>query len=170
MTDSTETELQNQAEECDAIAEPTPIDIAAITMHGDLVSALIDELKAAPDVWQKLSEDKQAYVIDRVRRRVGDAIEQAVRAIAAEGRETCVAQIDQLVSKDGIKVQLKVAGNDPQRHTLLDSVGKEVLIVVADSRQFMGGKAPEAEPNQPTLDGLEDGAPVADSCPATAEE
>lgn len=64
--------------------------------------------------------------------------------------------------------------HDPNRHALLDSVGKPVLIVVADSSQFMGGDRPRADPQQPDLPGTDadDGqnTPVADNCPATAAE
>lgn len=140
------------------------IELATETMLGDLTSFLIDELKAAPDVWQKLSEDQQDDVIERATSRVGDAVSAAVRMIAADSREVVTAELEQITAKDGIKAVCTLAKHDKNRHALLDSVGKAVLIVVADSNQFMGGDIPKAEPNQLPLD-----TPVADNCPATSE-
>ena len=35
-------------------------------LHGEMRDAILDEIKAAPDVWQKLAQAKQEEVIDRV--------------------------------------------------------------------------------------------------------
>ncbi len=43
--------------------------IASETMVGDLMQLVIDELKAAPDVWQKLGERWQRDIIERSRPR-----------------------------------------------------------------------------------------------------
>lgn len=141
--------------------QPTTIEITADTMLGDMVKLVIDELKAAPDVWQKLSEDRQQDVIYRVTSQCNDLIRQAVEIIAADGREVITADVEQITAKDEIKAVCKLAKHDPQRHSLLDAVGKPVLIVVAGHQQFLGGEIPQAEPDQPDL-------PVADNGLATA--
>lgn len=144
----------------DAVKEGT-ISLASETMLADLTQCLIDELKAAPDVWQKLSEDAQDDVIKRVASQVGDAVIKAVNLIAADSREVITAELEQITAKEGIKAVLTLAKHDPNRHALLDSVGKAVLIVVADAKQFMGGAIPKPDPDQGDL-------PIADQCPATA--
>jgi hypothetical protein len=131
--------------------EPSNETLTAETMFGDLVSLVIDEIKAAPDVWQKLSEFQQDEVIGRVRQRVEFNVRQAVKLIASEGREVITAELEQITAKDGIKAVCTLAKHDPNRHALLDSVGKAVLIVVADSSQFLNGEMPKPDPQQPDL-------------------
>lgn len=137
-------------------------EMTADTMLGDLVSAVIDEIKAAPDAWQKLQEIRQDEVITRVTDRCTALVRHAVQLIAADGREVITADLEQITAKDGIKAVLTLAKHDPSRHTLLDSVGKKVLIVVADDTQFMGGELPQPDPDQTEL-------PVADNALAVRD-
>lgn len=152
---------------------PAAVGIATATMLGDLVSFLIDELKAAPDCWQKLSQFQQDDVIARATSRCTFAVQQVVSIIAADGRDTITADLEQITAKDGIKAVCTLAKHDPNRHALLDAVGKPVLIVVAGSSQFLGGELPKADPDQQSLltagDGTEgDDTPVADNTLAAA--
>ncbi len=126
------------------------------TMLGDLVSLVIDEMKAAPDVWQKLSQARQDDVIQRVTSRCVDLVREAVAIIAADGREVITADLEQLTAKDEIKAVCKLSKFDENRHLLLDAVGKPVLIVVASHQQFLGGALPQSEPDQTDL-------PIADA-------
>ncbi|WP_408953014.1 hypothetical protein [Lysobacter sp. Hz 25] len=165
------------------------IDFTADTMLGTLTTVIVDEIKALPDVWAKLSEFKQDDVIKRVTSQVGDAVKRAVHLIATDGREVITANLEQITAKDGIKATLVLARHDENRHALLDAVGKPVLIVVAGSDGYMGGKIPKAERDQRALPGFKepesvpdsatpstaadaeaDTGPVADNCPATAAE
>lgn len=137
-------------------------DLAADTMRGDLISLVIDELKAAPDCWQKLSHDQQDEVIHRTTQRIDSAVKQAVLIIASDGRKVITSTLEQITAKDGIKAVCVLGKHDPNRHELLDSVGKDVLIVVADTEQYRGGEVPQADPDQPMLAGVTD-IPVADN-------
>ena len=125
--------------------------LAAETMTGDLISAFIDELKLAPDVWPKMSQSVQEEVIYRATARVRANVTAAVRLIAADGRATITATLESITAKDGIKAVCNLGKHDPNRHELLDSVGKAVLIVVADSEQYGGGEVPKADADQPEL-------------------
>lgn len=143
-----------------AAAEP-PVDtveMTAETMTGVLVTAVIDELKAAPDVWQKLPQARQDEVIDRVVRRCKALVGTAVRLIAADGRDVIRADLEQITAKDEIKAVCKLAKHDEKRHALLDAVGKPVLIVVASAEPFMGGDVPTSEPDQRDLPVADQGA------------
>lgn len=127
------------------------IDLAAETMKGDLLNALLDEFKAARDVWPKLSQIDQEAIIFRFERRVGAGIREAVRMIAGDSRPVITAKLDQLTAKDGIKAVLSLSQHDANRHELLDAVGKVVLVVVADAEPYQGGDTPKAEPDQRPL-------------------
>lgn len=131
------------------------VELARETLVGDLVSLVIEELKAAPDVWQKLSEHKQGAVIGRVHQRVLEAVRQAVELIATNGRAAIPATLEQVTVKDGIKGVVTVSRTDPSRHDLADAVGRAVMIVVADPAEFAGGAGDvKPDPDQPPLNGF----------------
>lgn len=139
-------------------AEAADGGIAAETMHGDLMALVLDELRAAPDVWQKLGEDEQQQVIDRVRSRTRDAIDECVRLIATQGFTRIRAKVDSITVKDGIKAVVTLSQHDAARHDLIDAQGSSVYIVLADPDAFAGGaEAHKPEPNQQalTLDAIE---------------
>lgn len=140
----------DQGQEAPAV-DMAPADLAAESMLGDLSALIIDELKAAPDVWAKMSQHKQDDVIDRVTKRVGAAIVEAVKMIASEGREVIAADLESITAKDGIKAILTLPKSSPSRHALLDAVGLPVLIVVAGAKQFLNGELPKSDPTQTEL-------------------
>lgn len=123
-------EVYGEEEKADAVQ------IAEETMLGDLTRAMLDEFKAAPDVWQKLSEDKQGEVIERLERRVADCVEQVVHIIASADRATIRARLEQLTTKDAVKALCIVSRKDRGAHDLLDSVGEEVLLVLPHAEQY----------------------------------
>lgn len=154
----------------DDAPESATLELAAETMLGDLTRILVDELKAAPDCWQKMSQYAQDSAISRINSQLGDAVLECVKMIAADGRETILATVEQLTAKDGIKAVLTLSRHDENRHQLLDAVGKTVLIVVSDAKPYMAGGIPKADADQRELPLADfgDDQPVADSCPATA--
>lgn len=133
--------------------EVIPTDgIAAETMHGDLMKIVLDELKAAPDVWQKLSEVEQDDVIERVKRRTGEVIADCVQLIATRGFTRIAAKVESVTVKDGIKAVLTLSQFASARHELVDAQGQTAYIVLADTDAFAGGtEAHQAEPNQGAL-------------------
>lgn len=143
----------------DGIDLAKPAALAADTMRGDLVSLIIDELKSAPDVWQKLSYDRQQTVIARVDSRVTSAIRRAVHMVASESRVCIKAEVESAATKDDIKAVVRVSRSDPQRHDLNDAVGKTVLIIVACEQGYLGGELPKGEKQQKELP-LDDAEPV----------
>lgn len=140
------------------IVECADSEVAASTMLGDLMTLVLDELKAAPDVWQKLGEVDQDAIIDRVRRRCESAVEDCVRIIATQGFARIRASVESVTVKDGIKAVVALSKHDANRHELVDAQGSSVFIVLADVEQFSGGTAGiKAEPDQGslTLDAIE---------------
>lgn len=133
--------------------ESPSIELARETMQGDLMALVIDELKAAPDVWQRMSESKQDDVIARVQQRVGEAVRQAIELIATNGRTAIPATLEQVTVKDSIKGVVTVAKNESSRHDLTDAVGRAVILVVADLEEFSGGADDvKADPDQRGFD------------------
>lgn len=150
--------------EREAFALPVEVEIARETMLGDLMKLCIDELKAAPDVWPKLSQEKQEDVIERIERRVGTAVRAAVEIIAAQGRIAIAATLEQVTVKDGIKAVVTLSRSDARRHELIDACGQNLLLVVADATEHMGGASQvQADPQQREL-------PVLESLTATEKE
>ncbi|MBG4490135.1 DNA translocase FtsK, partial [Pseudomonas aeruginosa] len=58
---------QDLVEEFDEEQPATVASLAAETLGRDLLQALLQEVRVLPDVWPKLTEKKQADVIDRLR-------------------------------------------------------------------------------------------------------
>ncbi|MGF6806253.1 ribosomal protein S25 [Paraburkholderia sp. Clong3] len=115
------------------------LDMTAATVGKDLLSATVLELKMLPDVWVKLSETKQNDIIDRLRKRVENAVKMAVHLIASDGRMVVAGDLEQITIKDGAKAVIKVGKSAPSLHELYDAQGKQVLIVVSDAGEHTGG-------------------------------
>ena len=118
--------------------EMDSVEVAKQTMIGDLVQATIDELKAAPDVWQKMSEGKQAEVIERVTHRVVHNVTQAIHIIASDDRPTIRANLDQITVKDHVKAVMILSKRDPSALDLMEATGEEVLIVLPHVEEYAG--------------------------------
>lgn len=117
-------------------------DVRAMTADSigkDILSALVQEIKLLPDVWQKLPENKQNDIIDRLRKRVETNVRMAVHLIASSARPAISATLDSVTIKDEIKGVVLVGKGNPARHDLCDAQGKSVLIVIADSTENTGG-------------------------------
>lgn len=121
----------------------------------DLLELVMQELKAMPDVWQKLSEDRQADVIDRATRSIKEAARDAINLIVSNGFERVSAQVDGVQIKDDIKATLKVYrhNNASSLDELYQAHGQDILIVLASAQDF-DARMEEivADPDQPELD------------------
>lgn len=143
-------------------ADSDVVEIAKSTMAGDLIAATLGELKAAPTVWQKMSEAQQQEVIDRVTNRVTHNIAQAVMMIAAENRPSIRAKLAAVTIKDDLKATVLLSRHHPDRHEFIDSAGQEILIVLVNAEQFTGGKDDiKPDPDQPALPLQDGGEPSA---------
>lgn len=126
--------------------------IASETMLGDLMKFMVEEMKAAKDVWQKLSEQDQDDFLERCEKRCREAVEQVCTIVASQGNPALWAQVESVQFKGGIKAVLCPDSKSPLRHDLADSIGKEVLIVLSDYEGLINDEGkPKAEPDQPGL-------------------
>jgi hypothetical protein len=127
------------------------------TIGKDLLSALLDEIRNMPNVWQKLGQEDQQDIIDRLSSRVDDNCRTAVNLIASQGRIVVTGALEQITIKDGVKAVVKFGQYDPNMHELYDAQGKAVLVVVVDHKEHTGGMGEiKADPDQNPLD-LHDG-------------
>lgn len=160
---------KSQAEEIAeklAKQEETAVNIARETMVGDLRDLCLDFIKNAPDVWQKLSEEKQAEQIDRVTVGIRHAVIRAVEIVSSNNLPRIVAKVESITIKDGIKAVMQLSKQDPNRHALADSQGLSAIIVVTEAADFLGeGENPQADKDQPALPLAddEDDSPVFDN-------
>lgn len=113
--------------------------MTADTVGKDLLSALVTEIKLLPDVWVKLTEEKQNDVIERLYKRVGDNVKMAVHLLAADGRTVVAGALDQITIKDGVKAVVKFSPAAPNLHELYDAANKQVLLVVANAGEYTAG-------------------------------
>lgn len=131
----------------------SPIQMASETLGRDLLQGCLQEMRDMPEVWQKLSEKRQAAVIERLTCRISGAVKTAVRILAAEKRPTIDGMLESVAVKDGIKATFKVSQHNPGRHDLIDSVNKVCLLVVASAADHLGGMDEvQPDPDQNPLD------------------
>lgn len=127
------------------------VEVSRETMLGDLMSVVIDELRAAPDAWDRLPEHKQQEVIARVEQRVAAVIGDCVQLIATDNRPSIPATLKEVTFKEGIKAVLSISKGSETCHALADAQGMAVLIVIPSVGQYSGGTRPKATPNQAAL-------------------
>ena len=129
-------------------------DFAVETLTGDTRDFILDRLRheqsKAP--WHQRSEADQRDTVHQVEAHVQAMVKRAVELIAAQGRRSIRATLEQVTIKDGIKATVSLSKFDEQRHSLVDAQGASILIVVADPEEFQGERAPaEITPDQGKL-------------------
>lgn len=131
----------------------TPLQMASETLGRDLLQACLQEMRDMPEVWAKMSEKRQAAVIERLASRVSTSVKAAVRILAADNRPTIDGILESVAVKDGIKATFKVSQHNPERHHLIDSVNKVCLLVVASAADHLDGMDEvQPDPDQNPLD------------------
>jgi hypothetical protein len=120
--------------------------VAAKTITGDIRDFILNTLRFEQDKrpWDQRSEDDQRAAVATVEAHCTAIATKAVELIAAGGRKTIKATLSQVMIKDGIRATLEIGRQDERRHHLVDAQGAQVLIVVADSTEFEGERAPAA--------------------------
>jgi hypothetical protein len=125
------------------------------TVAGDLISALVSELKLLPDIWPRIGPDEQESIIERVRKRVADNVRKAVHLIASEGRITVVGDLKKVTFGDKVEAVFSLSKNDPRTSELTHAQGQACVIVVASASSHMGGVNEEQAERQRTIPGLD---------------
>ena len=123
---------------------------AEISLQLKMIEQMLEEIKALPEPWQKLSENKQRDVIDRVKNKSENLVRSAVHQIARKGFESCHCNVESVQFKDGVKIALK-SSNSQGAHMLADNTSGEVLVVLAPLQDYLGGDMPKPDPDQHEL-------------------
>lgn len=117
--------------------------ITAETAGKDLLAALVQEIRLLPNVWPKLSREKQDDVIDRLRNRVQQNVNMVVHVLASKNRTTVAGNLDKVTIKGNVEAVIKFginAGNLPELFAAAaDQESKTVLVVVADPSAHIAG-------------------------------
>lgn len=152
----------------EAIEEQDTGEIVRETMTGDLRDIVLDIIRNQAKTWGELTEDEQRSLAQDVQTRCEYAVSKAVRIIAADGRPVIEGQLEQVTVKDGLKAVVKMSQHHALRHAVIDATGLAVLMVVSDSGEYTGERAPaNVDPDQPSFIDNADDAPVADKGKAT---
>jgi hypothetical protein len=129
-------------------------DLATETLTGDVRDFILDRLRHEQDrlPWHERSEAEQRDTVYRVETAVHKVVRQAVEIIAAGGRRSIRATLEQITVKDGITGKVVLSKFDEQRYALMDAAGSSILIVVADPEEFTGERSSVAiRPDQSEL-------------------
>jgi hypothetical protein len=138
----------------DVSQEEATLKVARDTLTGDIRDFILDTLRHEQDKrpWDQRSEAEQRGTIALVEAAVLNSVTQAVEIVAAGGRRTIKATLEQVTVKDAIKGVLTLSRHDERRHALMDCVGQAVLVVIADPADYEGERSPvEVKPDQGEL-------------------
>lgn len=156
---------------------PQFLQMTADNIGEKILAGLVQEIRIMPDCWQKMSEAKQADVIDRLKTQVTNAVTLAVHMIASAERKTAYGKLESVAIKDKMKAVLVINQHSPCRHELLDAVEQDCLIILGGADEFMGNVdgavAPDPDQNPLDLNGgdrdMQDPGAWGDDAPLDAE-
>lgn len=141
------------------MAQPQPAKqdettIESATLLGDVRTALLDALRNMPKPYAAMSAVEQQSLIDGCTKVATHVITETTR-IVASGRFPFVSgKLVKAQIKDGMQLQVDASRFDPQRLTVLDSVGRPVLIVFSEPDMFMGEREPAKPDAKPAGDNV----------------
>jgi len=140
--------------------EQTPVDVAEATFVHDLMGHCLDEFKAMPEVWQKLSKQQQDEAIYRLDKCVKTLARQAVDTIASYGLTRVMVEVGNITIKD-LELEAKITAPKDvgYKHDFCDMQGHRAYLVVSDAQELP--KQPHAhqgDEEQRHLDLPEEGA------------
>nr|WP_314563365.1 DNA translocase FtsK [uncultured Pseudomonas sp.] len=125
-----------------------PSELAHQLLVHDLIETCRFELHNLKAPYHKLNEGQQQEVIDRLTEKVEEAVELAVRIIAARDVVSVPMDIRSIkVEAKALTVTAKVDATAPDKHELTDSAGKLCLLVLApdDYREGLDGIQPDRD-------------------------
>ncbi|EKT4522762.1 DNA translocase FtsK [Pseudomonas putida] len=118
----------------------------------DLTNAVLFELRNVKVPFERLGEDDQQEVIERITKTVSEAATTAVSIISSRSVDTIPITIaDSKFKPKNITVTGVVDAQDPNRHGLIDLSGKLALLVLAPNDYAEGLDGIRAERDQHEL-------------------
>lgn len=143
------------AELNEQIVENMVSEVVADTLRGDMRDNMLAWFKAQPAHWQALTEAQQgnlAYSLDRF---CEGLIARVCNIVATAGRPSIRARLVQYAEKDGIEAKIKLASTSEVVAYLHEACGRDVVIVMPATEEFMGERAQaKVDPDQPAIPGI----------------
>lgn len=140
----------------DYVPEKDIGELVAGELHAALRDAVLEEVKAARNVWEKMSEFDQEALIIRVDQRMRWLIEKVVGMLIGHDFPVVKAKLEQLTAKDGLKATVMISSSDKARYDVLDAVGSTIYMVIGDVREFEKERGRfTSQPDQPELPGMD---------------
>lgn len=111
--------------------------VFAESMGRDILKLIVDELRTQPNHWMRMSQEEQGRALERIRATVKQIVRDTSSIIMSTNFTMVAAELDGITIKDGVKINLSMTANDPNRHALYDAKGKSCLLVLADAEQWL---------------------------------
>jgi len=112
------------------------VELAAETLGKDLLEALITEVQQSHVGWDNMTQIQQDGTIERLRRRVQILVGEALRVLFAGEFPATPATLVGLTCRKGIKAVLDISRSGHSRYELMDSIGRQVLVVIANPDDY----------------------------------
>ena len=116
--------------------------VAAQNVGASIKQLILQELKAQPNVWQKMTEVQQLESIGRVDRGIRQTVTAAINTMASGSMTRVSGYVEQITIKDKIKLNVIInKSNNSEALAELYESGNECdcQIVLVDSDQYVGG-------------------------------
>lgn len=128
--------------------------LASDTLVGDVRDALLGRIRALQKPWEKCTESEQRDIVEQMTNVAKHLTSNAVRVIAAKGRETIVAHMHALkIDKGVLEAKITTKAIPETALSFMDAQGHTILIIAADSAAYEGEQNPvEIDPDQPDLE------------------
>ncbi len=110
------------------------VEVAENTFIHDLMAHCIDEFRAMPEVWQKLSKQQQDEAIERLGKCVQTLARQAVDTIASYGLTRVAVNVGDITIKD-LEAVAKITGPKGD-HAFYDMQGERAYLVISDAQEL----------------------------------
>ena len=144
----------------DDVNEFIELDEAALireTMVGDFMSITLDTLKGMESPFYRMDEKEQQRLIQRLQQQAMLTIGRITKLIASAEKTTMRGfLVDVKKGKKEITAKLEFHLTDPDQAELFQFANKNVMVTLLDEEDFIDlGELPEADPDQPPLNGFE---------------
>jgi len=140
----------------------TPAEITAENCLGDMVKAVLDQVKSMQKPWQELSETEQGEYLYRIKQECHSVLTQVADHVATNGQTALKAKVESVTFKGGVKAALEIPNHQEAKHDLADAVGTDVIIVISDNGSLYSANE-MADPAEPELDFDAEEDPVAEA-------
>lgn len=150
----------DKGREIEDVNEHVELDEAALireTMVGEYMELTTNTLKGMDKTFNSLNERDQTQMIQRLKQQAMIAISRMVKLVASADSTTIVATlVNPKKGKKEITASLEMFLNEPAQAELFQFANKKVVLVLIDEEDFIDeGELPEADPDQPALNGFE---------------